>query len=290
MCALAPPLLERILARLGLSLRPEATWEGLRTLYGAWCQTVPFDNLRKLIHLRRQDCGPLPGDTPAEFFEAWLRLGAGGTCWAGNGALQALLQSLGFDARRGLATMLVSPNLPPNHGTVVVTVERTRYLVDASLLHGEPLPLDEAAGTSIGHPAWGVQCAARSGHWVIRWRPLHALDGLDCRIEALDVPALSFHERHENSRPWSPFNYALYARVNRGNTVLGTAFGQRVELQAGGNVRQCALTSGQRARFLIEDLGMDEALVQLLPPDLPTPPPPQSRAARRQQRQRPETP
>jgi N-hydroxyarylamine O-acetyltransferase len=290
MCALAPPLLERVLAGLGLSLRPEATGEGLRMLFGAWCRTVPFDNVRKLIHLRRQDAGPLPGDTPAEFFEAWLRLGTGGTCWAGNGALQGLLQSLGFDARRALATMLVSPNLPPNHGTVVVTLERTRYLVDASMLHDEPLPLNDSAHTSIGHPAWGVQCVARAGQSFIRWRPLHTLDGLDCRLEALDVSALCFHERHENSRPWSPFNYALYARVNRGNSVLGTAFGQRVEFDAGGSVRQRPLAPGERAQFLIDELGMDEALVQLLPPDLPTPPPPQSAAARRQQRHPPGTP
>jgi hypothetical protein len=114
----------------------------------------------------------------------------------------------------------------------------------------------------------------------IRWRPLHLADGLDCRIEELQVPQQSFHERHEKSRAWSPFNYELYARTNRAGTVFGTAFGQRVEIDANGVVRQRALPPEQRAQFLIEELGMDPALIERLPSDLPTPPPP-GRAERR---------
>jgi N-hydroxyarylamine O-acetyltransferase len=278
---LPPALIERIMEKLGLSAQPQPTWPALKVIYAAWCLKVPFDNVRKLIHLRRGDCGALPGDAADEFFEAWLRHGTGGTCWAGNGALQALLHSLGFDARRGLATMLVTANLPPNHGTVVVHCERDRYLVDASMLHSEPLRLDEQATTAIAHPAWGVACMFREGQWRIRWRPLHDTDGLDCRIEQLEVPEESFRERHEMSRGWGPFNYAAYARVNGAAGVVGTAFGQRVELLTSGSVVQRTLPPEQRAQFLIEELGMDERLIALLPPDLPTPPPPESAAARR---------
>ena len=92
--------------------------------------------------------------------------------------------------------------------------------------------------------------------------------------------ALCFHERHERSRGWSPFNYALYARLNRGSTVLGTAFGQRVELDAEGSVRAEPLPAAERAQLLIEQLGMRESLISQLPADLPTPPPPQSASAR----------
>jgi arylamine N-acetyltransferase len=279
--ALSPVLLERVLTGLGFAVRPAPTWHGLKQLYAAWCARVPFDNVRKLIHLHSREPGALPGDTPAEFFEAWLRHGTGGTCWAGNGALHTLLRALDFEAERGLATMLMVPNLPPNHGSVVVACERRRYLVDASILHGEPLPLEEHAPSSIEHPAWGVQCSVRAGQWFIHWRPLHRADGLDCRIEALRVNRQSFHERHEDSRAWSPFNFALYARTNRNGAVLGTAFGQRVEIDAGGAVRQRALPPAQRTQFLIEELHMDPALIARLPPDLPTPPPPGSAAARR---------
>lgn len=276
---LPPPLVERVLLRLGFGSRPEPALASLRRLYAAWCQRVPFDNLRKLIHVRAGDPGPLPGDDPVDFFEGWLRYGAGGTCWAGNGALQALLRSLGFDARRGLGTMLAAPNVPPNHGTVIVEIESQRYLLDASILHAEPLPLHERAPAQIAHCAWGVRCERRGRQWLLHWRPLHSLSGLDCRIERLRVSAQEFQQRHERSRPWSPFNYSAYARSNRGEAVIGIAFGQQLELDGTGT-RQTEISAPQRARFLIERLGIDAALVERLPPDLPLPPAPDSATAR----------
>ena len=273
-------LLERVLVRLGLSGRPDPDLEGLRTLYAAWCRKVPFDNVRKLIHVNNRDPGPLPGDEAADFFEAWLRYGTGGTCWAGNGALHALLASLGFSAARGVATMLVDPDLPPNHGTVVVDCDGARYVVDASILHGEPLRLDEHTATGVDHPAWGVRCGRRDGHWLIRWRPLHQPEGLDCRIDHLHAARERFREQHERTRPWSPFNYELAARLIRGDAVVGAAFGRRVELDAAGGVSRQRLDADRRLRLLVDELGMQEELVRRLPPDTPTPPPPWSRAGR----------
>src|SRR5712691_7926635 len=107
----------------------------------AWCRKVPFDNIRQLIHRRSHDPSPMPGGDATEFFEAWLVYGTGGTCWSGNGALHALLLSLGFEAARGLCNMLVAPDIPPNHGSVLVVYEGSRYVVDASILHSEPLRL-----------------------------------------------------------------------------------------------------------------------------------------------------
>ena len=78
-------LVEAVLARLDVE-RPSPDLEGLQSVYGAWCRSVPFDNTRKLIHLSEDLDGPLPGSTAEDFFDAWLRLGTGGTCWAGNGA------------------------------------------------------------------------------------------------------------------------------------------------------------------------------------------------------------
>ena len=271
---LDPALLERVLEKLDLSRRPLPDHAGLRALYAGWCRKVPFDNVRKLIHLSRQDPRPLPGDDAADFFVSWLRHGTGGTCWAGNGALQVLLRTLGFDAACGLATMLVAPDARPNHGTVVVSCEGHTYFVDASILHGEPLELAIVAPTAVTHPAWGAACSVRDGHPVIRWRPLHKPEGFDCRVEDCDVPAQTFRDFHEQSRPWSPFNYQLYARINRGDGVIGTAFGQRVEFDAGGKPLQRGLAPQERMKFVVEELGIDEEIAAMLPPDVPTPPPP----------------
>jgi arylamine N-acetyltransferase len=273
MHGLDPALRERVLAKLGFPAPPLPDRAGLAALYASWCQRVPFDNLRKLLHVRSGDPGPLPGDTPADFFAAWLAHGTGGTCWAGNGALCALLESLGFAARRGIATMLVAPDLSPNHGTVSVRLDGATWLVDASLLHGAPLRLDPAHETEVPHPAWGARARPDGGRWLVRWRPQHRPEGLDCRIDALDGSAADFAALHEATRGWSPFNYSLYLRVQRGGRVIGAAFGQRVEIDERGAVAQQALDPHERRR-LLEEAGISAAVAAALPDDRPLPPPP----------------
>jgi N-hydroxyarylamine O-acetyltransferase len=272
--ALSMDVLERVLSRLGLADHPTPTLDGLHTLYAVWCRKVPFDNVRKLIHIHHHDPGPLPGDDATDFFEAWLADGTGGTCWAGNGALHAVLVSLGFDAVCGMGTMRADPEAPPTHGTVVVTCDGTRYLVDASILHGAPLPLHESAPTGVAHPAWGVYCRKHDGAWHIRWRPVHQPDGLDCRLKYLHVSRETFQERHEHSRAWSPFNYEVYARAIRGETVVGVAHGQRVAFDSAGGVSHTPMGGDDRLRVFVDELGMREEIVRRLPPDTPTPPPP----------------
>ena len=66
----------------------------------------------------------------------------------------------------------------------------------------------------------GACNSMRDGHWYIRWHPAHMLDGLDCRLDHLHVTQETFRERHEQTRPWSPFNYELYARLIRGEAVV----------------------------------------------------------------------
>lgn len=276
---LSMDVLEQVLSRLGLADRPAPTLDGLQTLYAAWCRKVPFDNVRKLIHLHSHAPGPLPGDEPAEFLAAWLAYGTGGTCWSGNGALHAVLVSLGFSAVRGMGTMRADPEAPPTHGTVLVTCEETCYVVDASILHSAPLPLHESTPTGVAHPAWGVHCRKRDGTWYIRWRPVHQPDGLDCRLQHLHVSRETFRERHEQSRAWSPFNYEVYARAIRGETVVGVARGQRVAFDSAGGVSHTPLGGDDRLRVLVDELGMKEEIVHRLPLDTPTPPPPWSRTA-----------
>ncbi|MGZ8687562.1 MAG: arylamine N-acetyltransferase, partial [Gaiellaceae bacterium] len=92
-----------VLDRLGTD-RPAPGLAGLRSVYAAWCRAVPFDNALKLIHVAERRSGPLPGSTADDFFDVWLEHGAGGTCWAGNNALHDLLEALGFDVARAIAT------------------------------------------------------------------------------------------------------------------------------------------------------------------------------------------
>jgi N-hydroxyarylamine O-acetyltransferase len=267
-------LTDRVLERLGFHERPEATLEGLNAIYWAWCRRVPFDNVQKMIHLHTNAAGPLPGDDAESFFHAWLAHGTGGTCWAGNGGLHALVVSLGYSAVRGIGTMVTSPNVPPNHGTVLVHLDGERYMVDASILHGSALRLDEQEITRVAHPVWGVRCERRDGRWHIAWRPLHTPTGIDCRIERLEASRVEFQEAHERTRAWSPFNYAVSARLIRGDAVVGAAFGQRISIDGSGMIVHEPIDRQTRDQVLIEQIGLSEEIVSQLPPDRETPPPP----------------
>jgi len=72
--------------------------------------------------------------------------------------------------------------------------------------------------------------------WYIRWRPVHVPDGLDCRLDHLQVTRETSRERHEHTRLWSAFNYESYARLLCGEAVVGTTGGRRVELTSAGGV------------------------------------------------------
>lgn len=265
-------LVDEVLERLGLHQEePSLAW--LRTVYGAWCATIPFDNVRKLIHVRGQNKGPLPSYTPEDYFRKFLKHGTGGTCWAGAGAMHAFLQALGFDVERGIATMLHAPHATPNHGTVLAKIAGKKYLVDSSMIFSEPLLLDENNTTGVNHLAWGVQCCRKDGRWYISWRPMHKTDGFECRIERFGVAWAEFQAMHDATRGWSPFNFEVSARRNRGDEVVGVGFGHAVKLRKDGGVDRAPASYQERARILIEQVGLSEEIVAQLPDDVPTPRP-----------------
>jgi N-hydroxyarylamine O-acetyltransferase len=273
---LSPDLVERVLEGFSLSARPTPDLDGLRTLYAAWCRNVPFDNARKLIAVRNSDPGPLPGDSADDFFEHWLAHGVGGTCWAGNGALCSLLDHLGFDARRGLATMMVAPDLPPNHGTVIVNVPEGRYVVDASIMYVEPLTAEADRSNVMDQQTWGVTGRWQDSRFAINWRPLHREDRIDCRIDDWHVDAAQFRIQHEQTRMWSPFNFELTFNLVQDDARLGIAQGRCLHLGQDGLT---TLDTHDRVAFLVDHCGISEAMAARIPPDMPTPPPPGSRTA-----------
>lgn len=283
MDVLEASLVDRILSKLGSERKPECSLDGLSLLYDLWCSKVPFDNSRKLIHLRFEKSGPLPGTSAVDFFESWLKHGSGGTCWAGNGAWLALLNSLGFDAIGAVATMLVAPHLPPNHASVIVTIENEIYLVDASILHKKPLKLapetESANLQSLGYPSWLNHVNFESGRWQVFWQPLHKYNQINCRIEYYPAKEGEFETKHEETRAWSPFNYEHTIRAARGNTFLGLADRQKACILENGQITREDLSKEARKKFLIEEMLLSEELVEQLPEDLPTPPPPGSKTA-----------
>ena len=135
-------LLDRVKTRLGLPSRPSLDLAGLKKIYAAYSGHVPNDNIQKRIWLAGDKSRPVSGGEPTQFFENWLEHGTGGTCFPANGALCALLCALGFDAWRILGSVMMEGiEQDGNHGTVLVRIDDTFYLVDAQLAAFSALPL-----------------------------------------------------------------------------------------------------------------------------------------------------
>lgn len=249
---------------------------GLCSIYAAWCSKVSFDSSLKMIYLHAGGSGPLPGSTAESFFQSWLKQGTGGTCWAGNGALHDLLDALGFDVERAIATMLPAPDIrSPNHGSVIVTLDSVRWIADASILSGKPIRIPEPDEPPTDGPLPRFEWYEYKPSVV--WRMLAAPEGFPCRIERIGADVPEWDAYHQRTANWSPFNHQLNLRVLRGESSIGIALGQRFEFDKDGRLATEQLDRDGRLRFMIEDIGISEESAARVPDDSPVPPRPEGR-------------
>ena len=267
-------LVDAVLDRLGVATPAAADGAALARVYAAWCQSVPFDNVLKRLWLEEQWPGRLPGSTAVDFFRDWLEYRTGGTCWAGNGALFALLRALGFRVELGAATMMSAPDTPgPNHGTVVVTLGGARFVTDASILSDTPLRLPDP-GETPPPPAALPAVQVVDGRTVILWRTVRQPEGFTCRIERIGLSEDEWDALHQHTAIWSPFNFATSARLNRGPDAVGYGAGVTYRIRPDGALESQPASRAAMVRFLAETLEIDGTVADRLPEDRPVPPRP----------------
>lgn len=158
-------LLDRYLARLGLSGRPAGGVAGLRALQRAHLRTIPFENLD--IHLG------VPIELGVAATEKILVRRRGGFCYELNGAFAGLLQALGYDVTLLEARVYGRDGAPGrrfDHLCLLVTVDGERYLTDVGFgaFVDEPLALRE-----------GVDQRDRNGTYRTEETPDGGLDVLE---------------------------------------------------------------------------------------------------------------
>jgi N-hydroxyarylamine O-acetyltransferase len=269
----------RVLEKLGLGTGPELDLNGLTSVYRKWCETVPFDNAAKLIALRTNAPGNLPGIDASQFFENFLEHGIGGTCWPSSNALYSLLAELGFDARRLAGSMRDTGML--SHGSTKVRIDGFDWLVDSSMLTANPLPLrDELFIES--DPLWAAEVEHVNGTHVIWWDALPAPEYIPCRLLMDDLPHSYYVERYEASRARSPFNERIYVRRNTAASILVIS-GNRRFLKTSRGVEASVLSEDELEEQLSAETGFSPWLMDMLrdcgaieasmtPPEGPPPP------------------
>ena len=105
----------------------------------------------------------------------------------------------------------------PGHGTLFVEVEQDTFIIDATMLHGQPPPLREG---HLSHPVWGTHTHQCDGNWYFNWKPL-GRPRLDSQILYRDASAAEYAGRHEMSRYNSRFDGALLIRLAQPEGING---------------------------------------------------------------------
>lgn len=250
-------LTARVLNRLGFSSPPTPDIAGLSALYAAWCISVPFDNVGKLIALRTSPGDPLPGMDATEFFDRWLAHGVGATCWATANALHELLVNVGFDAHRVAGSMRDTGYI--GHGSVRVCIDGIDWLADSSLLTDIPVPLTSEIFVASGGTFGAESEPSVGSHIVWADNPPDATL-IPCRISIYLASHAFYVERYEASRQRSSFNDRLYARRNRLGERLVLNGNTRISKTAAGTQVQ-ELQRDELCASLIGEFGMSEQFV-----------------------------
>ena len=271
---LSPELVERVLSKLGLTDRPTLDLAGLNTLYAAFSGNVANDNIQKRIWFAGDHTTHVTGGNPTEFFENWLAHGTGGTCWPINGAMAALVQSLGFDARRIVGTMIVEGYTGPNHGSVLVALDGVDYLVDAQIAAFKALPLVPAKPASTGEGIHDISAAPIEGGFEVLWYTGHSREApIPFHTETEHDPVdhaffLAGYERSK-SRELSPFNESLYICRHFRESILTIGRKNKITIAADGAMNKSEITDTERKRMLVDEFSLSEEIVEALPPDVP---------------------
>ena len=270
---LAPPLVERVMTKLGLRQRPTLDLAGLNALYAAVSANIPFDNFQKRIWFASSQAAPLPSGDPNEFFNNWLQHGTGGTCWPLNGAMYALAHALGFDARRIVGSVIVE-GYPQgaNHGSVLVNLDGISYLVDAWMAAFKVLPLISGRSSSTGHGIHDIRAVpTESGFEVISYPGFNREQPLPFRPEPEydSVDHAFFLARADRTKTVGFFNDAIFICRHFLEAILTMGRKSKFRVAADGTLTKTEPAEAERKTSLIEEFGLSEEIVEKLPPNVP---------------------
>lgn len=152
---IVPVMLDRVLARWGLSPLPDDPVARLKVLHAAFVRHVPFENVTKLLRARAVRNVDEARRTPGIFWSDHLSFGGGGTCFATTAAFAGLLNSAGLPAAPAFAEL--EKEDPRAHAVLLVQAGREAWMSDVGYALAAPVPLPGRTPRIVGTAQYDVE-------------------------------------------------------------------------------------------------------------------------------------
>ena len=225
--------IDRYLARIGLSERPPATLDGLKTVHRAHLFAIPYENIDVQLGRRvTTDIAPIYAKT--------VERGRGGWCYEMNGVLGWALGELGFKVTRATGAVvreMKGEMAVGNHLVLRVELPEGLYLADVGFGDGprDPIPVSVGAFASGGFH-FGVSRVDDSW-WRFANDPRGGAPSFDFNLAPADEAVLAAKCDFLQTSPQSPFVMNLVAQrhvsdgllILRGRTLRKLTPGETTE-------------------------------------------------------------
>jgi arylamine N-acetyltransferase len=155
---------EHILKHLKVDRSPPSL-EYLQELMTAYCSTVPWESVSKIV--KRDSCNNTRNclRLENEFWTSAFQYGTGGTCYESNWAFFCLLQHLGF---KGYLTINKIVDKSSVHSAIVIIMNDKKYIVDIGYPTYTPIPIIGEAVTAWDNFPVNYRCTpASSNEYII---------------------------------------------------------------------------------------------------------------------------
>lgn len=122
--------------------------EYLQKLITAYCNSVPWESVSKILKKRNCNNGDDCVRLENEFWSDQLNYGTGGTCYESNWAFYKMLQSLGFECYLTINKISDKSSV---HSAIIVTINNSKYIADIGYPLYAAIPVIKNGVVNLNH-------------------------------------------------------------------------------------------------------------------------------------------
>jgi N-hydroxyarylamine O-acetyltransferase len=260
-------LLRAVLERLGVATPVSLTVDGLDNVFKAWCRVTGYDNVGLAVRAGAGGTGPVLGFPAHDYFDRLLAHGMSNLCFGNSEALRAVLDALGFTVARVRGSMGSSEAVlgAYKHGSLLVTIDGQRYVVDPTFMAEKALLWQPGVRTTAGSGALRIWTDIDG---AIRWQIPQGRFNAVFKIEEIDCSFEVFREEHQKTQQGLAhgrlYKHKLFVRRNVAGGTR-TYDNGAIITKADGQFLIRKISGEELIRAFVEDFGLSAEVVASMP-------------------------